>query len=63
LKTAARFRHINVIRDEYAVSEDGMKLFGVMDLEQGFDGARYSLGIATTRSFSSTPRYFVGLSA
>jgi hypothetical protein len=27
------FRQINVIRDEYAVSEDGMKLFGVLDLE------------------------------
>ena len=39
------FRHINVVRDEYAVSEDGMKLFGVMDLEAGMDGARYSLGI------------------
>lgn len=39
------FRHINVVRDEYAVSEDGMKLFGVMDLEAGMAGARYSLGI------------------
>jgi hypothetical protein len=37
------FRQINVIRDEYAVSEDGMKLFGVLDLESGFDGARYAL--------------------
>src|SRR5712692_705649 len=27
------FRHISVVRDEYAVSKDGMKMFGVMDLE------------------------------
>jgi hypothetical protein len=39
------FRHINVVRDEYAVSEDGMKLFGIMDLEAGMDGARFSLGL------------------
>ncbi len=26
------FRQINVVRDEYAVSENGMKLFGVLDL-------------------------------
>ena len=39
------FRHINVVKEQYAVSQDGMKLFGVMDLEAGMDGARYSLGI------------------
>ena len=26
------FRQISVLRDEYAVSEDGMKLFGVLEL-------------------------------
>src|SRR6266849_4062538 len=26
------FRHIGVVRDEYAVSTDGMKVFGVLDL-------------------------------
>jgi hypothetical protein len=39
------FRHINVVRDEYAVTEDGMKLFGVMELESCFDEGRYSLGL------------------
>lgn len=39
------YRHINVVRDEYAVSEDGMKLFGVLDLETTFEGCRFSLGI------------------
>ena len=27
------FRHIGVVRDEYAVSRDGMRLFGIIELE------------------------------
>jgi len=34
-----------VVRDEYAVSEDGMKMFGVLDLETSFDGCRFSIGL------------------
>jgi len=54
------FRHINVVKDEYAVSEDGMKLFGVLDLEQGFDGARYSLGIRNANDRSMRLAMTVG---
>ncbi len=39
------FRHIAVVREEYAVSRDGMKMFGVMELDQGMHGARFALGI------------------
>src|SRR5437870_13043954 len=39
------FRHIGVVRDEYAVSPDGMKMFGVLDLETAFDGCRFAIGI------------------
>ena len=39
------FRRIAVVRDEYAVSRDGMKMFGVMELDQGMHGARFALGI------------------
>jgi hypothetical protein len=39
------FRHIAVARDEYAVSADGMKMFGVLDLEAGMPGVRFSIGI------------------
>jgi hypothetical protein len=39
------FRHIAVVKDEYAVSRDGMKMFGVMELDQGMAGARFALGI------------------
>jgi hypothetical protein len=39
------FRQISVVRDEYAVSADGMKMFGVLDLETTFDGCRFSIGL------------------
>lgn len=39
------FRHIAVVRDEYAVSHDGMRLFGVLDLETTFDGCRFAIGL------------------
>ena len=35
------FRHIHVTADEYAVSPDGMKMFGVLDLETEMHGARF----------------------
>ena len=39
------FRRIEVARDEYAVSHDGMRMFGVLDLELGITGVRFSIGI------------------
>ena len=39
------FRHIAVHRDEYAVSKDGNKMFGLLELDQTFAGCRFSLGI------------------
>jgi hypothetical protein len=39
------FRHIEVLRDEYAVSKDGMRMFGVLDLEYGITGVRFSIGV------------------
>jgi hypothetical protein len=39
------FRKIGVVQDEYAVSADGMKMFGVLDLEAGFEGCRFSVGV------------------
>ena len=39
------FRHIGVVRDEYAATPDGMRMFGVMDLEAGFTGCRFSIGL------------------
>jgi hypothetical protein len=39
------FRRIEMVRDEYAVSRDGMRMFGVLDLEMGITGVRFSIGI------------------
>ena len=38
---ALGFRQIGVVQEEYAVSSDGMRMFGVMDLSSGFDGCRF----------------------
>jgi len=38
------FRHIAVHKDEYAVSRDGNKMFGLMELDQTFTGCRFALG-------------------
>jgi hypothetical protein len=51
LQTLA-FRHINIISDEYAVSSDGMKLFGFAELEMPFDGCRFALGIRNSHDKS-----------
>ncbi|MDP3726282.1 MAG: hypothetical protein Q8R36_03745 [bacterium] len=39
------FRHIGVHRDEYAISKDGNKMFGILDLEMTVNGCRLVLGI------------------
>jgi hypothetical protein len=45
LEEALSFRFLKVVRDEYAVSPDGMKMFGVMDLNAEFSGCRFSIGL------------------
>jgi hypothetical protein len=54
------FRHINIVKDEYAVSEDGMKLFGLLELESGFSGARYALGVRNANDKSMRLAMTVG---
>lgn len=39
------FRHIAIHKDEYAVSQDGNKMFGLMELDQTFTGCRFALGL------------------
>ena len=45
LDEALSFRNLNVVKDEYAVSHDGMKMFGVMDLNYRFTDCRFSIGV------------------
>jgi Domain of unknown function (DUF932) len=55
------FRHINVVRDEYAVSDDGMKLFGVMELETTGNGFRFALGLRNANDKSMRLGLVVGV--
>jgi hypothetical protein len=48
-------------RGMYAVSSDGMKLFGVMDLETTGDGYRFSLGLRNANDKSMRLGLVVGL--
>src|SRR5579863_4576260 len=46
------FRQIAVVQEEYAISHDGMKMFGVLDLATGFEGCRFSIGIRNSHDKS-----------
>jgi hypothetical protein len=52
LEEALSFRYLKVVRDEYAVSADGMRMFGVMDLNSGFEGGRFSIGLRNSNDKS-----------
>ena len=54
------FRQISVVREEYAVSGDGMKMFGVLDLETTFDGCRFSIGVRNSNDKSMRLSLTVG---
>ena len=54
------FRHIGVVRQEYAATPDGMRMFGVMDLEAGFTGCRFSLGLRNSNDKSMRLALTVG---
>jgi hypothetical protein len=54
------FRQISVVREEYAVSSDGMKMFGVLDLGTTFDGCRFSIGVRNSNDKSMRLALTVG---
>ena len=54
------FRHIAIHRDEYAVSKDGMKMFGIMELETTFSGCRFAVGIRNAHDKSMRLALTVG---
>jgi len=39
------FRRLSVVREEYAVSPDGMKLFGLIELDVEYAGVRFAIGL------------------
>jgi hypothetical protein len=54
------FRHIGVVRDEYAISRDGMRLFGIMELETMFCGCRFAIGLRNSHDKSMRLALTVG---
>jgi hypothetical protein len=58
---ALGFRQIGVVREEYAVSADGMRMFGVMDLSSGFDGCRFAIGLRNSHDKTFRLSCTVGL--
>ena len=54
------FRHIGVVAEEYAVSKDGMKMFGVLDLDTGMHGCRFSVGVRNAHDKSMRLALTVG---
>ncbi len=61
LEETLSFRYLKVKRDEYAVSADGMKMFGVMDLNTGFDGGNFSIGLRNSNDKSMRLALTAGL--
>lgn len=61
LEEALSFRYLKVIRDEYAVSKDGMKMFGVMDLDAEFTDCRFSIGLRNSNDKSMRLALTAGL--
>src|SRR5256885_11118203 len=55
------FRHIGVVNEEYAVSSDGMRMFGVLDLETQMEGCRFSIGIRNSHDKSLRLGLTVGI--
>jgi hypothetical protein len=54
------FRHIGVVHDEYAVSPDGMKMFGVLDLATEMPGCRFAIGVRNSHDKSMRLAMTVG---
>src|ERR1039458_9245303 len=54
------FRHIGVVKDEFAISKDGMKMFGVLDLDTGMHGCQFSIGVRNAHDKSMRLAMTVG---
>jgi hypothetical protein len=46
------YRRMNIVRDEYAVSPDGMKLFGLLEMDLEYKGVRFAIGIRNSNDKS-----------
>jgi hypothetical protein len=46
------FRHISVVRDEYAVTPDGMRCFGLLQLEHSYEDVQFAIGFRNSNDKS-----------
>jgi len=60
LEEALTFRYLKVVKEEFAVSADGMKMFGVMELNAEFSGCRFSIGLRNSNDKSMRLALTVG---
>jgi hypothetical protein len=49
---ALSFRRINVVRDEYTVTHEGMRCFGLLQLEYGIEGVQFAIGFRNSNDKS-----------
>jgi hypothetical protein len=54
------FRHIGVVKEQYAVSKDGMKMFGALDLDTAQHDFRFSIGLRNAHDKSMRLALTVG---
>ncbi len=45
LQEALAFRHIEITAEEYCIAKDGMRLFGLLEVNAEYEGVRFALGI------------------
>lgn len=55
------FRKISVVNDEYAITKDGRKMFGLLELSEEFTGCRFALGIRNAHNRTMCLAMTVGL--
>jgi Domain of unknown function (DUF932) len=54
------FRRITVVADEYAVSKDGNRMFGLLELDYEFSGCRFAIGLRNANDKSMRLALTVG---
>lgn len=52
IEESLAFRHIRIERCEFAVSDDGMKLFGLLEVNQVYEGVQFAIGLRTSNDKS-----------
>jgi hypothetical protein len=52
LEEALAFRHIHITRTEFAVSPDGMRMFGLIVLNADYEGVNFAIGLRNSNDKS-----------